>query len=98
MTKRIEALVSGRVQKVMYRDFVQRTASVLGILGFVQNSEDGTVRIVAEGVESQLKIFIEKLREGSLFSKVQDLSLAWLPVTGEFSDFRIAYKNFFDRL
>ena len=44
MQERLEVIVSGRVQMVMFRDFVQRKASSLKLVGEVQNLPDGTVR------------------------------------------------------
>ena len=49
MNERLEAIVSGRVQMVMYRDFTARFARRLGLVGEVKNLSDGTVRVIAEG-------------------------------------------------
>ena len=45
--ERIEAIVSGRVQMVMFRDFAQRKALGLRLCGEVMNLPDGTVRVIA---------------------------------------------------
>src|SRR3989344_224255 len=52
MNERIETIVSGRVQVVMYRDFATRKARGLGLVGEVKNLPDGTVRVVAEGART----------------------------------------------
>ena len=54
MNERLEVVVAGRVQLVMYRDFAWRKAHGLGLKGEVQNLKDGTVRVVAEGPEEVL--------------------------------------------
>jgi acylphosphatase len=64
MTERMEAIVSGRVQGVMYRDFVQRKASGLKIAGEVQNLADGTVRVLAEGEHASLEKLFSKIKRG----------------------------------
>lgn len=92
MNERIEAIVEGRVQLVMYRDFVCRNARSLQLVGEVQNMKDGTVRVVAEGPREALQQFKEKLREGSLLARVESVSVSWFPATGEYKSFDIQYE------
>ena len=89
--ERLEAIVSGRVQLVMYRDFAQRKASGLNLTGAVQNLPDGTVRVIAEGPRPMLERYVLKLRKGSLLSNVEDVRVTWLPATGEYKYFDINY-------
>lgn len=91
MNERIEAVVSGRVQMVMYRDFATRTARSIGITGTVRNLPDGTVRVIAEGPSDRLQSYIRKLEKGSFFAEVRNVSIVRKPATGEFADFSIAY-------
>ncbi len=91
MQERLEAIVSGRVQMVMYRDFAQRKASGLGLTGTVENLPDGTVRVVAEGSRERLERLLAKLHKGSLLAHVEGVSHEWLPATGEFARFAITY-------
>lgn len=76
---------------VMYRDFAQRKARRLGIVGTVQNMKDGSVAVVAEGEEEILKKFIALLRKGSVFAKVERVEIKWMEAMGEFHDFRIIF-------
>ena len=66
----LRAIVRGRVQMVMYRDFAQRKARGLGLNGYVKNLPDGTVEIVAQGHKEALKAFVSKLRKGPILSRV----------------------------
>ena len=91
MQKRIECTVAGRVQMVMYRDFTARNARALGLFGTVKNTDEGSVFVVAEGEESVLLLFIEKLKQGSLLAHVEKADVLWKEPSGEFSDFRIVY-------
>ncbi|MBI3573497.1 acylphosphatase [Candidatus Kaiserbacteria bacterium] len=86
------AVVSGRVQLVMYRDFAQRKASRLGITGEVENLSDGTVRVTAEGPTDKLKSLIALLKKGSLLSAVMDVSVRWQEPKGAFAGFTIKYS------
>lgn len=93
MEKRLEALVRGRVQMVMYRDFVTRHARRLGLLGYVKNNKDGSVMVIAEGEEEKLKLFLEKLKKGSMLARVDSVVEAWLPTSREHKDFRIIFYD-----
>ena len=50
----IHFLVKGRVQGVGFRWFVQREAAELGLNGWVKNTDQGDVEIVAAGDEASL--------------------------------------------
>lgn len=86
---RLECTVHGRVQMVMFRDFTRRTARSLGLTGTVKNNPDGTVDVAAEGDGQALAELLEKLKKGSLFSRVEKVDEAWKDATGKFSDFTI---------
>ena len=83
------AIVSGRVQMVMYRDFAQRKARGLGIVGEVKNLSDGTVEVIAEGEKEMLEMYIEKLKRGPLLAQVQTVAVEWRTPSCAFSDFEI---------
>lgn len=92
MKKRVQIIVSGRVQLVMYRDFAKRKARRFGITGFVKNKKDNTVEILAEGFEEDLKQYIDLLEEGPVLAEVTGIELKWWKgVTGEFTRFDIVY-------
>lgn len=89
--ERMEAIVSGRVQLVMYRDFATRKARGLGLVGEVQNLPDGTVRVVAEGERTKLEAYVQKLRKGSLLSRVEEVRATYVPAKGDYTYFDINY-------
>ena len=93
MTERLEAIVTGKVQLVMYRDFVQRHASGLKLTGEVQNLSDGTVRVRAEGSREQLEKLVEKLHKGPLLARVDEVQPTWFLATGEYKKFIINYAR-----
>ncbi|HWQ66827.1 MAG TPA: acylphosphatase [Methanospirillum sp.] len=61
MQKRVQILVTGRVQGVGYRGYSRLVANRYGICGYAANEPDGSVRIVAEGEEEPLSHFIADL-------------------------------------
>lgn len=89
--KAFKAIVRGRVQMVMYRDFAQRKARAHGVVGTVRNLDDGTVEVIAEGEEPVLKEYIELLKKGSMLSHVEKVEVAWQYPTRAYSNFSIVY-------
>ena len=89
---RMEALVRGRVQMVMFRDFVQRRAQKLGLAGWVQNKQDGTVRVVAEGERTAIEQLLARLHTGPLFARVDDVAVIYTDTRGEPLPFIIRYQ------
>jgi acylphosphatase len=63
-------LVKGRVQGVGFRWFVQREASEIGLKGWVRNTVEGHVEVVAAGSPEDLAELKEALRKGSRGSRV----------------------------
>ena len=91
MFEEIEAMVSGTVQQVMYRDFVQTAALTLGAVGFVENTDAGIVRVVAQGTPDMLKALIDRLYEGSSLSHVENVAVTWRTPDRQFEDFSVRY-------
>lgn len=86
---RLTATVSGQVQGVFYRAYVQDAATELGLVGTVQNKIDGTVVVVAEGAPDVLKEFVEYLHEGSLQATVESVAIEWGSARGTFAEFSV---------
>ena len=89
MNERLEAVVSGRVQMVMFRDFTQRKASSLKLKGEVKNRPDGTVYVIAEGNRKSLERLVQKLFKGPLLAKVESVEVTWLPAENTFTTFTL---------
>ena len=85
--KEIECVITGRVQLVMYRDFACRKARGLGVNGTVENLLDGSVRVIAQGTEERLALFLEKLKKGPLLARVEHVNVIWRHPTQKFRNF-----------
>jgi len=66
-------LIQGRVQGVGFRWFVHREASHLDLRGWVRNTEEGDVEVVASGSEAELAKLRSSLRRGPRGSRVDGL-------------------------
>lgn len=83
------ARVTGKVQQVRYRDYVQVSAGELGLVGFVRNQPDGSVLVVAQGLPDDLKSLVEYLNEGSVFSQVDGVAVEWRTARVTYDDFSV---------
>jgi acylphosphatase len=63
-------LVRGRVQGVGFRWYVQREAAELRLRGWVRNTEEGEVEVVAAGKPDDLNDLRSSLRRGPRGSRV----------------------------
>ena len=65
-------LVKGRVQGVGFRWYVQREAARIGLRGWVRNTEDGHVEVLAAGGPAQMEELQQALRGGTPGSRVDE--------------------------
>jgi len=91
MKTRVSITAKGEVQKVGYRDVVQKIAQDMGVKGFVENLRDGNVLVVAEGEKETIEEFIKKIKIKKDFIDVKDISEDYEKATGEFEYFEIKY-------
>ncbi len=89
--KRVRIIVTGNVQGVGYREYVQEKATMLDVTGYVHNLDDGTVEAVFEGYEDDVDEMVENCRTGTRKSKVEDIELEEGEYSGEFEEFEIRY-------
>jgi acylphosphatase len=63
-------VISGRVQGVGFRFFTEAAASREGLHGWVRNSPDGSVEILAEGEAEAMERFDRQVRHGPPHARV----------------------------
>ncbi|HYZ87304.1 MAG TPA: acylphosphatase [Bryobacteraceae bacterium] len=63
--------ITGRVQGVGFRAFVQRMANRLGVTGYTRNLEDGRVEVYGIGSARTLSEFAGHLHKGPPMSDVR---------------------------
>lgn len=87
--KQVSAVVRGRVQGVFFRASTQREARRLGLTGWVKNRGDGSVEILAEGEEDELRELISWANTGPTSARVERVDVRWRGFVGDFSEFKI---------
>jgi len=63
-------IVTGRVQGVGFRYYVEHAASRINVQGYVRNRRDGSVEVLGMGTSAQLKHLRAALEKGPLMSEV----------------------------
>jgi acylphosphatase len=86
---RLHIWVSGRVQGVGFRMFVQQAGSMLGLVGWVHNLGYDQVESVVEGRPDVLEKFLELVKTGPRASRVDESRVEWETPTGEFERFDV---------
>ena len=87
---RLRVVVTGLVQGVGFRYFVQERAENLGVTGWVRNLRDGRVEAEIEGSKDMVQMLVDAMREGPTFSHVEKVTTFPLSGGKQFNDFRVA--------
>ena len=80
--RRLEVLVSGRVQGVWFRAATREEARRLGLQGWVRNLPDGRVEALFEGDESALEGILAWCRVGPPGARVESVETSYGPAGG----------------
>jgi acylphosphatase len=89
---RIHIWVTGRVQGVGFRSFVQQAGCTFGLSGWVRNVGYDTVETLAEGPRQDLEKFAEAVKKGPRAGRVDQSRIEWENASGEFQNFGIKYS------
>lgn len=88
---RYNIIVSGRVQGVGFRYFVQALANRLNLKGWVKNLDNGDVQMELQTSEENLELIMEKLKKGNGFSKVSNMKIDVLEELDKYNSFKILH-------
>jgi acylphosphatase len=86
----IQAIITGKVQGVGLRDFIQNAAAELELVGYTKNNPDGSVFVLAQGEPEALRQFVEYLHEGSPLAKIAGVAAEWHTAINPHDDFSIS--------
>lgn len=89
--KTYKILLSGRVQGVGYRYFIQEKAEKYEIAGYVRNIADNNVEIVCQGQQDMMEIFIAYAKKGPAFAHVTRFIINEIKEPAAYTGFKIEY-------
>lgn len=82
-------VVTGRVQGVGFRWFVENEASKIGVAGWVRNRQDGSVEVLASGTKTQLDSLYDVLQRGPRAARVDFVQVIEADVPTDLKSFRV---------
>lgn len=90
MFSEIYCVITGKVQGVGFRAFVESLANTYRVTGWVRNNkETGAVEVLMQGIPDVLKECTEALNTGSVLSKVASMSVDWRTPREQLDDFKV---------
>ena len=90
-TVQLHATVRGYVQGVGFRAFVCRRAYALGLVGYVRNTREGDVEVLAEGPRRGAEALLGDLQRGPGEAEVSSVDTAWGKPQGGLTRFEVRY-------
>ncbi|WP_141671416.1 acylphosphatase [Gilliamella sp. Gris1-4] len=92
MIKKVKINVSGRVQGVGFRFFTYQQAQKLGLVGYVQNLDNGDVEIIAQGDSLQISKLIKWIENGGPASScISHVNIFELLPQNDLTSFNVRY-------
>lgn len=94
--KELEIKLFGRVQGVSLRHRISLMAKRLGLNGFVENKEDGSVYCLVQGQEDALNELLTWCQKSEFPTKLTGMNFEWREnFSKKFKDFKVVFnKNF----
>ncbi|KPL01580.1 MAG: hypothetical protein AMK75_04290 [Planctomycetes bacterium SM23_65] len=90
MTTRARVIYHGNVQGVGFRYTARAVARRYAVSGFVRNLTNGTVELVAEGEEREVRSYLEDL-QGYMGAFIGSQDLSFQEPLGEFEGFTVRF-------
>ena len=96
--QRVNIIVHGFVQGVLFRYNTKKEALSLGLKGYVRNMEDSNVEIVAEGTEDKLNELIEFCKKHKKIGWIAQLDGKWDFATVVWAKDAVEFEKVIDEL
>jgi len=80
--RRVEVVIRGRVQGVGFRYHCRSEAQRLGLVGWVRNEPDGSVRAAFEGTDDAVVAMVSWSRQGPDYARVTSVEVREIAPTG----------------
>lgn len=86
-----EIEIWGRVQGVGFRHYTVQKAKELGVFGWVKNTIDGDVAVLAQGDQGTLDVFVDFLMLGPARARVDKINKHQTAISTFFDSFSVNY-------
>ena len=89
MQRTVHVMITGIVQGVGYRAFVERQATSLGLCGWVRNRKDGSVEAIFSGEAASVDAILTACRRGPRLAMVEEVRVMERSVDGDLQEFDV---------
>ncbi len=89
MQRTVHVMITGIVQGVGYRAFVERQATSLGLCGWVRNRKDGSVEAIFSGEVASVDAILTACRRGPRLAMVEEVRMMERSVDGDLREFDV---------
>lgn len=89
--KELHLKIFGEVQDVGFRYSTMQKAQELDLTGWVRNTPEGSLEILAQGEKKALEKLIGWAKTGPRFAGVENVEVSWHKPQERFLDFQIRY-------
>lgn len=86
---RVHAIISGRVQGIFYRASARSEAVKRSLTGWVKNTVDGKVELIAQGPCHEVEDFLDWCRSGPMLAEVSDVEVDWEEPQDDLAGFEV---------
>ena len=80
----------GHVQGVGFRQTSAHAARSHDVTGYVRNEPDGSVELVAEGAESEIRALLDDIQD-RMSGRIRHMREGWSGATGQYDRFEVRY-------
>ncbi len=91
MPSALKVVLTGRVQGVGFREFVQRNGQALRLSGYVTNLPDGSLEVYGEGDAGALRSLLRMLQAGPSLAEIADVKEEWVAPMGQVRGFEVRF-------
>jgi acylphosphatase len=87
--ERARVTISGRVQRVFFRDSTREKAEDLGLAGWVKNAPDGRVEALFEGPSQSVREMLDWCEHGPSQASVKSVDADFEEARGDLEGFEV---------
>jgi acylphosphatase len=89
MTRSYHCVITGKVQEVFFRAWVNDQAVALGLTGWVRNLDENKTEVLLQGDEVKIAEMRTRLLVGPPLSRISDVKCEWMDHDNEHTEFEI---------
>lgn len=89
ISQQVHLTIYERVQGVFFHRYAQRKAIELGLTGWVRDTDNGQIEILAQGEENTLNQFIGWFKKELSHERAAKMKIEWQSILKSFNDFSV---------